>query len=87
LEKVIICVFILVQDAFLPHVEDRTVILLGATTENPSFHVNNALLSRCQVIVLEKLGADSIRNVLCRAIKELHIEVVDDDSSQICDAR
>ena len=75
------------QDAFLPHVEDGTIVLIGATTENPSFHVNSALLSRCQVIVLEKLEADSIRIVLCRAIKELQIEVTDDDLSKISEPR
>src|SRR5512147_968618 len=41
------------QDAFLPHVEDGTIVLVGATTENPSFEVNNALLSRLKVIVLD----------------------------------
>lgn len=67
------------QDAFLPHVEDGTIVLLGATTENPSFHINNALLSRCQVVVLEKLGMDNIRSILCRALKELNVEVVSDE--------
>ncbi|HEY6221150.1 MAG TPA: AAA family ATPase, partial [Candidatus Eisenbacteria bacterium] len=43
------------QDAFLPHVEDGTIVLMGATTENPSFEVNNALLSRMKVIVLPML--------------------------------
>ncbi len=43
------------QDAFLPHVEDGTIVLVGATTENPSFHVNAALLSRCLAVVLEAL--------------------------------
>ena len=49
------------QDAFLPHVERGTVTLIGATTENPSFELNGALLSRCQVYVLEPLTAGSIR--------------------------
>lgn len=75
------------QDAFLPHVEDGTIVLLGATTENPSFHVNSALLSRCQVVVLEKLEIDNIRIVLCRAIKELQIEVADGDSSKFSEPR
>ena len=52
------------QDAFLPHVEDGTVVLMGATTENPSFEVNNALLSRMQVIVLPALGEEAIVEIL-----------------------
>ena len=50
------------QDAFLPVVEDGTVILVGATTENPSFELNGALLSRAQVFVLRRLGDDDSRN-------------------------
>ncbi|HWQ99458.1 MAG TPA: AAA family ATPase, partial [Candidatus Methylomirabilis sp.] len=46
------------QDAFLPHVEQGTIILIGATTENPSFEVNSALLSRCKVFVLNKIDMD-----------------------------
>lgn len=56
------------QDAFLPHVENGTIILLGATTENPSFSLNNALLSRCRVIVLEKLEPADIMKILRRAL-------------------
>jgi len=48
------------QDAFLPHVEDGTITLLAATTENPSFHVNAALLSRCRVYVLRSLGSEEL---------------------------
>lgn len=48
------------QDAFLPFVEDGTVILIGATTENPSFHVNNALLSRLRVLPLQAVGREAI---------------------------
>jgi len=55
------------QDAFLPHVEDGTIVLMGATTENPSFEVNNALLSRMQVIVLPALGDEAIVEILKRA--------------------
>ena len=55
------------QDAFLPHVEDGTVVLMGATTENPSFEVNNALLSRMQVIVLRALDEDAIVAILRHA--------------------
>lgn len=56
------------QDAFLPHVENGTIILLGATTENPSFSLNGALLSRCRVIVLEKLEPTEIMKILRRAL-------------------
>lgn len=56
------------QDALLPHVEDGTFILIGATTENPSFEVNNALLSRCRVYVLKSLGMPEIRQLLDRAL-------------------
>ena len=48
------------QDAFLPHVEDGTIIFIGATTENPSFELNNALLSRCRVLVLEPLSENDL---------------------------
>jgi len=56
------------QDAFLPHVEDGTVIFIGATTENPSFELNNALLSRARVYVLKALTAGDIRQVIDRAL-------------------
>jgi putative ATPase len=55
------------QDAFLPFVENGTMILIGATTENPSFEVNSALLSRCKVFVLKKLEAEDIRKLVRRA--------------------
>ncbi len=55
------------QDGFLPYVEDGTVILVGATTENPSFELNAALLSRCQVFVLNRLGEADIEQLLHRA--------------------
>jgi len=55
------------QDAFLPFVEDGTLIFIGATTENPSFEVNNALLSRARVYVLKALGSDDIAQVLEQA--------------------
>lgn len=48
------------QDTLLPFVEDGTIVLIGATTENPSFTVNNALLSRCRVFVFEGLTPDDI---------------------------
>ena len=58
------------QDGFLPYVEDGTVILVGATTENPSFELNSALLSRCQVFVLNRLTSDNFEEILQRAEKE-----------------
>ena len=58
------------QDAFLPHVEDGTVIFVGATTENPSFELNNALLSRARVYVLEALDAGAIEAVIDRALAD-----------------
>jgi len=57
------------QDGFLPYVEDGTVILVGATTENPSFELNAALLSRCQVLVLNRLSVDDFEVLLQRAEK------------------
>ena len=55
------------QDGFLPYVEDGTVTLVGATTENPSFELNGALLSRCQVFVLNRLDDGALEQLLCRA--------------------
>ena len=59
------------QDGFLPFVEDGTVILVGATTENPSFELNAALLSRCQVFVLNRLDSASLEELLQRAEAEV----------------
>ncbi len=59
------------QDAFLPYVEDGTVILVGATTENPSFELNGALLSRAQVFVLRRLDDSGLETLLGRAEKNL----------------
>jgi putative ATPase len=56
------------QDAFLPYVEDGTVCFIGATTENPSFEINSALLSRARVYVLRSLTFDDVREVLGRAV-------------------
>lgn len=55
------------QDAFLPVVEDGTIILIGATTENPSFELNAALLSRCQVLVLKRLDDNALETLIQRA--------------------
>lgn len=58
------------QDAFLPYVEDGTVTFIGATTENPSFELNNALLSRVRVYVLKSLELDDIKNILQKALTD-----------------
>ena len=55
------------QDAFLPVVEDGTITLIGATTENPSFELNGALLSRCEVVILKPLEKDALKTILKRA--------------------
>lgn len=71
------------QDGFLPYVEDGTVILVGATTENPSFELNAALLSRCQVFVLNRLSADNFEELLQRAEREVGKKLpVDDEARQ-----
>ncbi|MGZ8192297.1 MAG: replication-associated recombination protein A [Methylobacter sp.] len=73
------------QDAFLPHLEDGTVYFIGATTENPSFALNNALLSRARVYVLNSLNTDDLLAVLGKALADkerglgsLAIEMADD---------
>ncbi len=58
------------QDAFLPWVENGVITLIGATTENPSFELTGALLSRCRVFVLEPLGPDQIQTIVDRALRE-----------------
>src|SRR6185312_8854590 len=60
------------QDALLPHVESGTVTLIGATTENPSFEVNAALLSRARVLVLKPLGEQELQDLLQRALLSEH---------------
>jgi len=59
------------QDVLLPYIEDGTLVLVGATTENPSFSLNNALLSRCRVIVLKSLEAEDIESILSRGLSML----------------
>ena len=72
------------QDAFLPYVEKGSIILIGATTENPSFEVNGALLSRCKVFVLQSLTVEDISGLLRRAVTDprgfggQNIEIADD---------
>jgi len=58
------------QDAFLPYVEKGSIILIGATTENPSFEVNGALLSRCKVFVLQALKTEELTELLARAVSD-----------------
>ena len=77
------------QDAFLPYVEKGSIILIGATTENPSFEVNSALLSRCKVFVLKALSVEILVTLLKRAISDPRgfgnskIQVSDDDLALI----
>jgi len=63
------------QDAFLPHVEKGTIILIGATTENPSFEVIGPLLSRCRVFVLNQLTAKELKVIARRSLKELKVKI------------
>ncbi len=58
------------QDAFLPHIEDGTILFVGATTENPSFELNNALLSRTRTYVLKPIQAEDIEQVIQRALED-----------------
>ncbi|MGQ9424542.1 replication-associated recombination protein A [Gilvimarinus sp. F26214L] len=58
------------QDAFLPYVEDGTILFIGATTENPSFELNNALLSRCRVYVLRSLSPEHLLKLLQKALQD-----------------
>jgi putative ATPase len=66
------------QDAFLPAVEDGTITLIGATTENPSFEVIGPLLSRCRVFVMKSLDEKDLSKIIERATKELKIKIKDD---------
>lgn len=63
------------QDALLPHIENGTMVLIGATTENPSFEIRNALLSRCRVIVLKNLSVEALEKIVRRAISEEKLTV------------
>ncbi len=80
------------QDAFLPHVEAGTIVLVGATTENPSFELNAPLLSRCRVVVLDRLDADGLAKLIDRAIADserglgrMGIKIDDDARSFLAD--
>lgn len=70
------------QDGFLPYVEDGTVVLVGATTENPSFELNAALLSRCQVLVLNRLDVAALTTLLGRAEAEMQRELPLNDEAR-----
>jgi len=65
------------QDVLLPYIEDGTLVLVGATTENPSFSLNNALLSRCRVVVLKALEANAIAEILSRGLTMLQQDNAD----------
>ncbi len=71
------------QDAFLPHVETGTIILIGATTENPSFEVIGPLLSRSRVVVLEPLSAEHILAIIERGTKELGTKDLDPEAAKL----
>lgn len=79
------------QDAFLPYVEKGSIILIGATTENPSFEVNGALLSRCKVFVLQPLKSEEVEWLIRRALTDergfgkQHIEIADDEIRAIAE--
>ena len=79
------------QDAFLPFVEKGSIVLIGATTENPSFEVNNALLSRCRVFVLKELSSDDILILLKRTLTDPRgfgnekVKIKDEDLKLIAD--
>lgn len=81
------------QDAFLPHVENGLVTLIGATTENPSFEINAPLLSRCQVLLLSPLRPEDINQVLRRALSDFeqglaahHLSIDDQAMRLLCEA-
>jgi putative ATPase len=80
------------QDAFLPFVEDGTIIFIGATTENPSFELNNALLSRTRVYKLKSLDADALVRIVDRALKDdsslaqRHLQISDEHKVMLANA-
>ena len=71
------------QDALLPAVEEGLITLIGATTENPYFEVNSALLSRCQIYQLEPLDEDDLLLVIARGAAELRVDVPDDVAGRV----
>jgi len=74
------------QDAFLPYVEDGTIVLIGATTENPSFEVISPLLSRCRVFVMKALSEKDLDKIVERGIKELNLKIENDARSFLIEA-
>lgn len=74
------------QDVFLPYIEDGTIILVGATTENPSFALNAALLSRCKVLVVHRLEATELMSLIKNAeeIKEKRLPLTEEAKQQMC---
>ena len=81
------------QDAFLPYVEDGTIIFIGATTENPSFELNSALLSRARTYVLKRLGHDALRDIVDQALSDraqglgaLGLQLADDLRDRLAEA-
>ncbi len=74
------------QDAFLPYVEDGTIILIGATTENPSFEVIGPLLSRCRVFVMKSLSENDLNKIIDRGIKEINLKINDDARAFLIEA-
>jgi putative ATPase len=75
------------QDAFLPHIEDGTITFIGATTENPSFELNNALLSRARVYVLKALEEDDIEQIIVRALADSEHGLGDRDLTVTAEAQ
>lgn len=73
------------QDSLLPSTEDGTIILIGATTENPYFSINNALLSRCLVFEFKKLQRDELIILINKAEKELGLELIPEVRHYLCD--
>lgn len=67
------------QDVFLPYVENGTIIFMGATTENPSFEINNALLSRCRVYVLKSLTEQNLLEIIDRALTHSELRLTQDN--------
>ena len=74
------------QDHFLPHIESGTIIFIGATTENPGVSLNNALLSRCKLITLEKLDIEAVVEILERALASEEVPIVEAEDEEIDDA-
>src|SRR5258706_519219 len=67
------------QDIFLPYMENGSIILIGATTENPSFALNAALLSRLRILILNPLSENALNNILSRCLKQLPTLVLSDE--------